>query len=165
MRNLTSIEIAKQYFHFSIAHFTIFSATERERLHGHNIRLAVKIEGEIDDNGLCFDYAIYKKIIKEMCEGFDEYTLIAKDSPHLTIAEDEQYYLVTHNKITMPLLKTDTILLPVRNVTIEELSQYLLNEVLGDFSLIDELKIQSFEMRVSSGPDQWGISKWQRESS
>lgn len=163
MNRLTTIEIHKQYLHFSVAHFTIFSATERERLHGHNFRIAVAITGEVNDNGLCFDYAVYKKILQELCVRFDEYTLIAKNSPHLTIRSDEQYHHVTHNGITMPLLKTDTILLPVLNVTIEEMSKYLLDEVLGDHSLIDELKIHKFEMRVSSGPDQWGISVWERE--
>ncbi|NNC99582.1 MAG: 6-pyruvoyl tetrahydropterin synthase, partial [Gammaproteobacteria bacterium] len=78
------------------------------------------------------------------------------------IVEDGDCYAVTHNKITMLLLKTDTQLLPVRNVTIEELSDYFLKEVLGDHKLIDKLKITALEMRVSSGPEQWGISRWER---
>lgn len=162
MKKLTTIEIHKQYLHFSAAHFTIFSATNRERLHGHNFRIAVSITGEIDDNGLCFDYAIYKKILQEVCQRFDEYTLIAEQSPYLSIDSDDTYYRVTHNDDTLMLLKTDTILLPIRNVTIEEISHYLLEQVLGDYSLIDELKIHQFEMRVSSGPDQWGAAKWFR---
>ena len=164
MNRLTTIEIAKQYLHFSAAHFTIFNATERERLHGHNFRIAVAITGEVDHNGLCFDYAIYKKILEELCLRFDEYTLIAEDSPYLTITSDENLYYVEHNKVVMPLLKTDTILLPVRNITIEELSYYLLGQLVQDKELLDELKIHTFEMRVSSGPDQWAINRWQRES-
>jgi 6-pyruvoyltetrahydropterin/6-carboxytetrahydropterin synthase len=162
MKRLTTIEIEKQYLHFSAAHFTIFSATSRERLHGHNFRLAVRITGEVDDNGLCFDYAIYKEILQKLCARYDEYTLIAKNSPHLRITEDAEFYNVTHNNITVPLLKTDTLLLPVRNITIEEMSQFLLEETLGDHELIDELKITKFVMRVSSGPDQWGVSEWVR---
>ena len=164
MTKLTTIEIHKQNQHFSVAHFTIFSATNRERLHGHNIRVAVNITGEIDDNGLCFDYAVYKKVIQDMCNKYDEYTLIAKNSPHLSIESDETYYYVTHNGISMPLLKSDTILLPVLNVTIEELSHFLLEEILDDHSLVDELKIHEFEMRVSSGPDQWGTAVWKRNT-
>ena len=163
MNRLTTIEIHKQYLHFSVAHFTIFSATKRERLHGHNFRVAVSITGEVDDNGLCFDYAIYKKLLRDLCVRFDEYTLIAKNSPYLTITSDEQYHYIKHNDITMPLLKAETMLLPVLNVTIEEMSKYLLEEVLGDYSLVDELKIHRFEMRVSSGPDQWGIAVWERD--
>ena len=163
MAKQATIQIDKQAQHFSSAHFTIFSATSRERLHGHNFRIGVSITGDIDDNGLCFDYAIYKKIVQQLCQRYDEYTLIAKHSPHLTISEDDTFYFVEHNKIVMPLLKTDTILLPVLNVTIEELSNYLLDEILGDYTQVDELKINRFELRVSSGPDQWGIAQWQRD--
>ena len=124
------------------------------------MRVGVRITGAIDDNGLCFDYAIYKKVIKELCARFDEYTLIAEKSPHLTISEEGDYYHVIHNGITMPLLKTDTILLPVRNVTIEELSHYLLEELLGDFKLARELDIRAMQLRVSTGPDQWASADW-----
>ncbi|RBP53059.1 6-pyruvoyl trahydropterin synthase family protein [Arenicella xantha] len=162
MPRLSSIEIRKQYLHFSAAHFTIFSATERERLHGHNWRLGVEITGEIDANGLCFDYAIYKKILKDLCHQYDEYTLIADHSPYLQISEDEEFYFVTHNHRTQPLLKTDTLLLPVKNITIEELANYFLKLLTDDRERLEELKIYRFEVRVSSGPDQWGIARWDR---
>lgn len=164
MNRLATIVIDKQYLHFSIAHFTIFSATSRERLHGHNVRIGVSITGEVDDNGLCFDYAVYKKILKALCAKYDEYTLIAKNSPHLRISEDDDFYYVEHNGINMPLLKTDTILLPVLNVTIEELAYYLLSELIADRGLLEELKIHAFEMRVSSGPDQWARCSWDKQS-
>lgn len=159
---LSSIEIEKSYLHFSAAHFTIFSATNRERLHGHNWRIAVEIECEMADDGLCFDYAIYKKILKDLCAQYDEYTLIAQNSPHLNITEDENYFFIEHNHITQPLLKTDTILMPVSNITIESLAHYFLEVMTDDKQQLDDLKIHAFEMRVSSGPNQWGIAKWQR---
>jgi 6-pyruvoyltetrahydropterin/6-carboxytetrahydropterin synthase len=159
---LTTIDIAKQAFHFSAAHFTVFSATNRERLHGHNFRLGVAITGEVDENGLCFDYAVYKDLLKEICARYDEFTLIAERSPHLKIEDDGDFHVVTHNNIAVPLLKTDTILLPIRNVTIDEMAHFFLEEVLGDRSLVTELKIHKIELRISSGPDQWGIASWER---
>ena len=163
MPQFSSIEIAKSYLHFSAAHFTIFSATDRERLHGHNWRLAAEITGCMGDDGLCFDYAIYKKILKDLCQQFDEYTLIAENSPHLSISEDDEYYFVTHNGRSQPLLKTDTILLPIANVTIEALSAYFLDLLISDKKLLDEHQIHRFEVRISSGPNQWGISRWSRD--
>lgn len=162
MSQLSSIEIAKSYMHFSAAHFTIFSATERERLHGHNWRLAAEITGEMGDDGLCFDYAIYKRILKELCEQYDEYTLIAEKSPHLQISEDNDFYFIKHNGRTQPLLKTDTLLLPVANITIESLATYFLDILVSDQKTIDECQIHAFEIRVSSGPNQWGIARWSR---
>jgi hypothetical protein len=39
----TVIEIQKEYLHFSAAHFTIFSATVRENLHGHNFHVGAQL--------------------------------------------------------------------------------------------------------------------------
>ena len=40
---LTTINICKEALKFSGAHFTIFSATDRERLHGHNFRVRAEV--------------------------------------------------------------------------------------------------------------------------
>jgi len=160
MQRLTTMEIRKQYLHFSAAHFTIFSATERERLHGHNWRVGALITGPVRDDGLCFDYAVYKELLRSLCARFDEYTLLPKFSPHLKIEDDGDYYCVTHNKDKMFFLKGDTIILPVRNVTIEELANFLLLELIENEEPLAEYEIQKIRLEVSSGPDQWASSEW-----
>lgn len=162
MQRMTTIEIRKQYLHFSAAHFTVFSATERERLHGHNWRVSASITGPIKADGLCFDYAVYKEVLKDLCARYDEYTLIAEHSPHLRISEQAPYYLVEHNGDKMLLLQSDTIILPVRNVTIEELSYYLLDRLLENEAMLTEHEVQSIRLEVSSGPDQWAHAHWDR---
>ncbi|MDB4151743.1 6-carboxytetrahydropterin synthase, partial [Pseudomonadales bacterium] len=64
----TTVEIAKQALNFSIAHFTIFSATEREDLHGHNFQLECKVTAPLGDDGLLFDYGILKKLLRALCD-------------------------------------------------------------------------------------------------
>lgn len=162
MPTTTTIEIRKQYLHFSAAHFTIFSATERERLHGHNWRIAALLTGPVREDGLCFDYAIYKEVLRRLCQRFDEYTLLPSLSPYLTISEDDVYYYVQHDNSRMVFLKADTLLLPVRNITIEELAAYLLGEMLADRQTLDQHGVTKLRMEVSSGPDQWAYSEWQR---
>ena len=159
MKRIATIEINKEYLHFSSAHFTIFSATERERLHGHNFQVAVNITSPVDDNGLCFHYQIIKDILKTQCEQLDEYTLIAENSPHLKIEEAESHYLVTFAGELMYFLKSDVRLLPVRNITVEELAHLLLENVLAEMDAIQILKL---EIKVSSGPRQWGGCSWER---
>ena len=44
MTQLTTIELSKEYLKFSAGHFTVFSATERERLHGHNFSVSALTE-------------------------------------------------------------------------------------------------------------------------
>lgn len=94
MPRLVTLEIEKQFMHFAAAHFTIFSATERERLHGHNYYLAVNITGEIDNNGLCFDYNLPKERLRVICEELNEYMLLPELSPHLSIEDAGGKYRV-----------------------------------------------------------------------
>ena len=61
-KKIGKIQIAKQALNFSAAHFTIFSATEREDLHGHNFQVECELASPIDRNGLIFDYKIIVKI-------------------------------------------------------------------------------------------------------
>ena len=66
MERLTTIYIDKESHKFSAAHFTIFSASERERLHGHNFSVAARIVAPVDANGLTGDYAVYKAQLKKL---------------------------------------------------------------------------------------------------
>ncbi len=160
MQKLATIEIRKQYLHFSAAHFTVFSATERERLHGHNWRVAALITGPIGDDGLCFDYAEYKAILKKICAEHDEYMLLPEYSPHLEISADDQHYYVVHHTSRMTFLKSDTLLLPVRNITIEELAHYLLHRLLAHDEQLTKHQVSRLQVEVSSGSDQWAHSVW-----
>lgn len=160
MQRLTTITLSKEYQKFSAAHFTIFSATNRERLHGHNFSVTVAITVPVGDDGLCFSYRIYKDILKQVCEELDEYVLIPEFSPHLKISEEGVYYHIEFNKEIIPLLKSDTKLLPIRNTTVEEFADYILKQLLLTNENADQFDIHKLEVKVFSGPGQCGSSCW-----
>jgi len=159
LNKFATIEIEKENLHFSAAHFTIFSAEDRERLHGHNFRIGATITAPVDDNGLCFNYQIAKERLQVLCDSMDEYTLMPTLSPHLSIEEQEQHYLVGFNSEKMYFLKTDVLLIPVRNISVEELAAYIL-QLLRDDGFVSSLGITFLEIKVSSGPGLWGSSTW-----
>jgi 6-pyruvoyltetrahydropterin/6-carboxytetrahydropterin synthase len=163
VEQLTTIELSKEYLKFSAAHFTVFSATERERLHGHNFKVAAKITAPVGDNGMCFSYRIFKDKLEQLCEALDEYMLLAAESPHLRISEQGLQYLVEFNGEQMYFLKADTLLLPVRNATVEEYARYLLEQLIDDKELIARHDLREVSIKVSSGPGQWGSSRWKRD--
>lgn len=164
MHRLTTMEIRKEYLHFSAAHFTIFSATERERLHGHNWRVGALITGPVKEDGLCFDYAVYKDLLRNLCARYDEYTLLPEFSPHLAIEEDQDSFIATHHNSRMVFLKSDTQILPVRNITIEELAHFLLLQLMEHRETLDKHDIEALRLEVSSGPNQWAHSEWTRSA-
>jgi 6-pyruvoyltetrahydropterin/6-carboxytetrahydropterin synthase len=159
---LTTIELSKEYLKFSAAHFTIFSATERERLHGHNFRVAARLTAPVGDNGMCFSYRIFKDKLESLCSELDEFLLLSANSPHLAITEEGKFYRVEFNGEQMSFLKSDTRLLPVRNATVEEYSRYLLEQLLADREIIARHAVREVEIKVSSGPGQWGSCRWRQ---
>jgi 6-pyruvoyltetrahydropterin/6-carboxytetrahydropterin synthase len=160
MERLTTIYIDKESHKFSAAHFTTFSANERERLHGHNFSVAARIVAPVDANGLTGDYAVYKAQLKKLCDVLDEYTLVPAESPYLTVVEEGDYYRVTHDQDVLLLLRADTLVLPIRNTTVEDLSYYLLQMLVADHAFLQAQDIREIEVLVSSGPGQTGSSYW-----
>ncbi len=157
---LTTIDLHMESLKFSAAHFTIFSATERERLHGHNFVVRAKITSPVGPNGLTCDYAIFKNKLKSVANQLDEYTLIPSLSPYMDITEEGPYYKIVFNHETMLLLKSDTLLLPIRNCTVEEYSYHLLQNLCADSELLKAYDIRAITVDVSSGPGQSGSSSW-----
>ena len=150
----TTIEISKEALHFAAAHFTIFSATERENLHGHNFQVAAEVGAEVGNDGLAFDYNLIKTSLKALCDGLDERTLLPERSPHLAITEENGYTVAHFNGERIPFLPRDVLTLPVSNITVEALADWIGGELLGD-PAIAALDMRSLTIKVSSGPGQW----------
>jgi len=161
MERLTTLYIDKESHKFSAAHFTIFSATDRERLHGHNYSVSARIVAPMGGNGFSADYNVYKSRLKSLCDSLDEYMLLAGDSPFQDIAEEEQYYRVKFATEEMLFLQSDTLVLPVRNATVEEFSHYLLGQLVAQSAGED---LREIELCVASGPGQRGCSIWRSET-
>ena len=155
----TTIEISKEYLHFAAAHFTLFSATERENLHGHNFQVTLDADAPMHDDGLPFDYHILKKAVKQLCDDLDEQVLMPTRSPYLQIEEQDDYTFIIFNGERIPFLQRDLTLLPIRNITVEELAQYLLEKLL-EREDIQALAIDHMLLRCASGEGQWASAKW-----
>ena len=97
MEELTTLYIDKESHKFSAAHYTIFSATERERLHGHNYSVSAKIVAPMGYNGFSADYNVYKNRLAALCDELDEYTLLAGESPYQEVIESGACYCVRYD--------------------------------------------------------------------
>lgn len=160
MERYTTLEIHKDEFSFSAGHFTIFSATEREQLHGHNYNISVTFKIELTANGLSFDYRHYKRKINEFCDSLDRYLLLPINSPHLEIKEEGDYWIATFDNKKMPFLKEDVVLMPLTNITIEELSRWFLQKLIENRAELNKHLIHEITVKVFNGPGQSGSSCW-----
>ncbi len=158
MERLTTLYIDKESHKFSAAHYTIFSANSRERLHGHNYSVSVRIVAPVGGNGFSADYNVYKSRIKSPCESLDEYMLLAGNSPYQDIEEAGACYRVKFAEEEMLFLQSDTLVLPILNATVEEFSHLLLQRLLVASEGED---LREIELCVASGAGQRACSIWQ----
>ena len=122
------------------------------------------ITAPVGDNGMITNYIELKKRAQYSCKQLDEYTLLPKDSPFLNISEEASHYKVIFNDETLYFAKSDTLLLPIRNATVEELSHHLLQDLVEIYNQAPGVNLYKLTVRVSSGPGQSGSSEWTKES-
>ena len=162
MSRTTVLHIRNQYLKFSAAHFTIFSATERERIHGHNFAVSAEVTAAVGDDGLCFDYNVIKRKMRELCDALDEYVLLPARSPHLTVHAGDDTVRAEFNGETLVFPAADTLVLPLANITSEELSWYLLEQLLeGDAAV--RYEISALTVTVASGAGQSASTRWHQD--
>lgn len=123
------LHIAKEYLKFSSAHFTIFSDTALEMLHGHNYYVTLNAEFRDSANGITIDFKHLKKIMETLCDVLDEKVLLPSESPYLKIEKEHHTFHVTFHgsgfskDYRFPC--EDVEILPVSNISSEMLSKYL----------------------------------------
>lgn len=163
-RYLTTVELQKESMKFSAGHTTIFSATEREPLHGHMYQVYLGLTTWVEENGMTFDYRYYKKRVHTLCQFLNQTFLMPKYSPFLTFEEDIMYYYFTFNHKKIPFLKEDVTILPVTNITVEELSRWFITELIKETEELDRHRIEKMVVKVFSAPGQSASHEWIRES-
>ena len=155
------IDVHKESLHFACAHFTVFSQSERENLHGHNYFVRASATSAIGDDGLCFDYTELKDALALLCDGLDETTLLPTESPFLAYETDDKHVKISFGEERLVFLKRDVLLLPLRNITVEELARWFLDQ-LQETDLLIRNSIESLELTVTSGPSQSATISWSR---
>jgi 6-pyruvoyltetrahydropterin/6-carboxytetrahydropterin synthase len=159
---VSTIEISKDYLHFNAAHFTLFSATEREDLHGHTFYVAATVDSPVGDDGLAFDYGLFKEVLEALCHELDEKVLLPERSPHLRLEHSDGYLVARFADERIPFLPRDVRTLPLRNITVEELAAWFLARLRAE-PRIEALHVTRLLIRVSSGPGQWAGAEWKQE--
>ena len=148
---------------FSAGHFTIFSPTERERVHGHNYRLEASITAPLQEPGITFDYAIFRNKLANLCRQLHAHLLLPTQSPYLQIELQGEHVRVTFNKQYMLFLREDVLLLSLSNITIEELSHWFIDQLVLETEFIHTYRIQTIAVKVFNGPEHSAKTQWTRE--
>lgn len=164
-RDTVTLALSKEAMKFSAAHFTLFGPGSRERLHGHDYFVSATLRARVGDDGLCFDYAILKRELMALCDDVDEYVLLPGESPLLRVERDGAQLVAVFGEERIPFLASDVRVLPLANITLEELARWFLGRLLqacGD--RFDAWGLQQLELFVEAGPGQRAGMAWHAEA-
>ncbi|KAJ8601070.1 hypothetical protein CTAYLR_004510 [Chrysophaeum taylorii] len=82
-----SVCVRSERFKFNAAHFVAFRGF-RERLHGHNYTVGVRLVGPLGGDGYVMDFGEVKKMVRQLCEELNERFLCPAKSDVLRVGED-----------------------------------------------------------------------------
>ncbi|ETM34346.1 hypothetical protein L914_18555 [Phytophthora nicotianae] len=119
------VHVSKDYMKFNAAHFIAYKGF-REKLHGHNYRLAVTITGQVGPDGYVVDFGEIKKISRVICKDLNESFLVPMNSDALKISFDgTNVHILTEDMAKFSFPKADCSLLPIVHSSAEELAIYI----------------------------------------
>lgn len=133
----TSLQLAKQNFKFSAAHFLIFDEKSAERLHGHNYQVRVEIgipdQDAMKTSGFFVDFNVFKKYIKSALDRWDEMVILPKHHPDMKFNTRGTSLEVTFRDRFYAFPEKEVVLLPVTNTSVEQLSRLLAEDFMREF--------------------------------
>ena len=104
----------------------------RERLHGHNYTVGVRLLGsrKIANDGYVVDFGNIKKVTRKICKGLNEHFLVPtlSDVMDISVSEENGYKSVRlscQDGSYFIFPQSDCAMLPIVHATTEELGIYL----------------------------------------
>jgi len=131
-RNRFKVRVDKDYLVFCCGHFITYNGHQCERLHGHNYRARVEIEGGLDENYYLFDFIALKKLTRAITDELDHHMLLATKNALIHLDEDETRVRVRYEDREWVFPRGDCILLPIENTTAELIAKYIAERLLAD---------------------------------
>jgi 6-pyruvoyltetrahydropterin/6-carboxytetrahydropterin synthase len=125
----TSLEIDgwKANIRFSSSHI-LLGHRNCGFLHGHTYAIHLWVYGEKDNRGFIIDFTIVKSALREIATTLDHRILIPEKNRFVFVTEKEIRIKTPTKLYRFP--KEDCVLLPLKSVTAEHLSDYILSEFL-----------------------------------
>jgi 6-pyruvoyltetrahydropterin/6-carboxytetrahydropterin synthase len=119
------VRVTKDHLVFCCGHFISYEGHQCERLHGHNYRAAIEIEGPLTADWYVFDFIALKARAKEITDELDHHMLLATRNPVIKLEESAADVRVRYKDREWLFPRGDCILLPIENTTAELIARHL----------------------------------------
>jgi 6-pyruvoyltetrahydropterin/6-carboxytetrahydropterin synthase len=149
-----SIDLEKEYFKFSAAHFLIFPDGSAERLHGHNYRVRARLGAELSPFGLVLDFKSVKPVVREICDRLDEHWILPGEHAELRVVEEAGDSVEVRYRAP----RSDVIVLPINNTSSENLATWFGRELLSELGRrFPDVRVTELTVAVEETAGQRGV--------
>jgi 6-pyruvoyltetrahydropterin/6-carboxytetrahydropterin synthase len=119
------VRVTKDYLVFCSGHFITYAGDHCERIHGHNYRTAVEVEGDLDQNHYVVDFIALKDITRDITDELDHRMLLPTQNKLIRLHEEGTNLRVCYRDRYWSFPRDECILLPIANTTAELLAEYI----------------------------------------
>jgi 6-pyruvoyltetrahydropterin/6-carboxytetrahydropterin synthase len=119
------VRVTKDYLVFCAGHFITYEGDRCERLHGHNYRASVEVEGDLDTNYYVVDFIALKDMTRAITDELDHRMLLPTQNKLIELKEDGPNIRVTNRDRFWSFPREECVLLPIANTTAELLAEFI----------------------------------------
>jgi 6-pyruvoyltetrahydropterin/6-carboxytetrahydropterin synthase len=148
------IHVTKDHLVFCCGHFISYHGHQCERLHGHNYRAAVEVEGKLQEDYYVFDFIALKARTKAITDELDHHVLLATRNPVIKVDESPVSVDVRYRDRQWLFPRGDCILLPIENTTAELLARYIAGRLLDSLRTNEGFVPDVLRVEVEEAPGQ-----------
>jgi 6-pyruvoyltetrahydropterin/6-carboxytetrahydropterin synthase len=140
------VRVTKDHLVFSAGHFITFNGNVCERLHGHNWRVAVEVEGPLDENFYVVDFIALRDATQAIVNELDHRMLLPTEHRTIHVAATDREVEAKFEDRRWVFPRGDCVLLPIENTTTELIARWIANRLIERLGLGQ--RIPAAEVRV-----------------
>jgi 6-pyruvoyltetrahydropterin/6-carboxytetrahydropterin synthase len=153
------VDVTKEQFVFSAAHFITFAGDICERIHGHNYGVRASVEGPLDENRYVVDFIALRDAVLAETQTLDHHVILPRDHAEIQVSSDQRETTAKFRDRRWVFPNEDCVILPVINTTAEEIARVIALRVIERTADKFGSSLTSIEVAVDENCGQWGVCR------
>lgn len=149
------VQVTKDHLVFSAAHFITYNGDVCERLHGHNWRTSVEVEGPLDENHYVYDFIALRDQLQKLVNELDHRVLLPAKHPQIEVVASSHEVTAQFRERRWVFPVEDCCILPIANTTAELLAGWIGVQLLERLGPKFREMMTALWIRVEENFGQW----------
>ena len=154
------VRVTKDHLVFSAGHFITITTADGEfceRIHGHNWRVAVEVEGPLDENQYVFDFIALRDNLQSIVNRLDHRMLLPTRHPRISVESEGQEVTARYDDRRWVFPAEECVLLPIEQTTAELIAGWIGDELLALLPADAVSRLERIQVEVEENFGQWAI--------